>query len=223
MNLENFDWGSSNDWYKSYIGNEIFNEKVYERFFSIDENDIVVDFGASIGIFTYSILEKKPHHVYCFEPSIEQFMTLVKNTNNGFVTCINKGISKIDGPMVLNDVYGSTNKSSEVQTITFKTFIKRFNIQKIDFLKTDCEGGEYDIFNKENIWWIKENVKKISGEWHLSSETEKKLFIEFRNTYLNLFPNYEIYSVDGIDIKWDLWNEHFINFYKQVIVYIDNR
>jgi hypothetical protein len=29
--------------------------------------------------------------------------------------------------------------------------------------------------------------------------------------------------VDGVDIKWDLWNEHFINYYEQIIVYIDNR
>jgi hypothetical protein len=29
--------------------------------------------------------------------------------------------------------------------------------------------------------------------------------------------------VDGVDIKWDLWNEHFIEYYTEVIIYIDNR
>jgi hypothetical protein len=26
-----------------------------------------------------------------------------------------------------------------------------------------------------------------------------------------------------VDIKWDLWNDHFIEYYNEVIVYIDNR
>jgi len=29
--------------------------------------------------------------------------------------------------------------------------------------------------------------------------------------------------VDGVDIKWDLWNEHFLDYYCEVIIYIDNR
>lgn len=222
MDIENFDWGTSNDWYKSYIGNEVFNEKIYEKFFSVEENDIVLDVGASIGIFTYSILHKNPYHVYCFEPSTEQFMTLVRNTTKGFVTCINKGISDIDGSKILNDVYGSENRPSEVYTMRFKTFIDKFNIKKIDFLKTDCEGGEYEIFSNENIWWIKENTKKITGEWHLESIEQKEQFRQFRDIYLKLFPNHEVYSIDGVNIKWDLWNEHFIEHYNQVILYIYN-
>lgn len=222
MNLENFDWGDSTEWYKSQIGGEIFDDRIYEKFFSVDENDVILDIGASIGIFTFSILHKKPSHVYCFEPSTEQFITLVKNTIEGFVTCINKGISDINGRKLLNDVYGSENKPLEVHTIRFNTFIEKFNIEKIDFLKTDCEGGEYDIFNRENIWWIKQNVKKITGEWHLETPEQKEKFREFRDLYLKLFPNHQVLSVNGVDIKWDLWNEHFIQYYKQIILYIDN-
>jgi len=128
----------------------------------------------------------------------------------------------VDGVKVLNDVYGSENKPLEVHTIRFDTFIEKFNIKKIDFLKTDCEGGEYEIFNKENIWWIKENVKKVTGEWHLETYEHKEKFREFRDIYLKLFPNHQVSSVNGIDIKWDLWNDHFIEYYKQIILYIDN-
>jgi len=28
---------------------------------------------------------------------------------------------------------------------------------------------------------------------------------------------------DGVDIKWDLWNEHFIEYYQQVLIYINNK
>lgn len=222
LNIDDFDWGESNDWYKNFIGNEIFHKRIYEKFFTVEENDIVVDFGASTGIFTYSILPKNPLHVFCIEPSPNHFMTLVKNTSKGYVTCLNKGISDINGSMILPEVYGSENKSQIVSTIRFDTFIKKYNISKVDFLKTDCEGGEYHIFDKKNIWWIKNNVKKIVGEWHLETQEQKKYFREFRDLYLKLFDNSNVYSVDMKDIKWDLWNDHFIDYYNQILIYIDN-
>ena len=223
MDLQNFDWGNSNEWYISQIGKEVFDQRIYEKFFSVNEGEIVFDVGASTGIFTYSILDKNPSLVYCFEPSLEQFTTLIKNTNHGFVSCFNKGLSDVDGKKLLHHIYGSENKPLEVDTVRFKTFINKFNIQKIDFLKTDCEGGEYEIFSNENIWWIKENVKKIVGEWHLGTPELKQKFRIFRDTYLRLFPNVNVFSVDGANVKWDLWNEHFIDYYYEVIIYIDNR
>ena len=40
-------------------------------------------------------------------------------------------------------------------TFTFKEFLDDNNINKIDFLKCDCEGGEYDVFSKSNIEFLK--------------------------------------------------------------------
>ncbi len=75
------------------------------------------------------------------------------------------------------------------------------------------------------LLYFKNNVKKIAGEWHLHLRdvnlTEK--FREFRDIYLKLFPNHEIFSIDGMNIKWDLWNEHFIEYYRHILIYIDNR
>ena len=34
---------------------------------------------------------------------------------------------------------------------TFKEFIEQNRLKKIDFLKVDCEGGEYDVFSIKNI------------------------------------------------------------------------
>ena len=223
MNLDKFDWGTSSKWFIETIGKEIFTEKIYEKFFQVEKDDIVFDVGASIGPFTYSILEKKPKKVICFEPSSEEFPTLVKNTIHGNVYCVNKGISSSVGEHVFNDLYGQINLSGKAYGTTFSQVIDDFNLEKIDFIKTDCEGGEYDIFNTENLFWIKNNVKKIVGEWHLDDEEKKEKFRKFRDVYLNVFSKYEIYSIDNIDIKWDLWNEHFIDYYKQVIIYIDNR
>ena len=115
------------------------------------------------------------------------------------------------------------NGQTTMESIRFDTLINEYHISKIDFLKTDCEGGEYDIFTEQNFEWIKNNVKKISGEWHLHNQETKDKFRKFRDLNLRELTNHQIYSVDGIDIKWDLWNDHFIEYYKEIILYIDNR
>jgi FkbM family methyltransferase len=225
IDINNFDWGESSDWYKHFIGDEIFIQRIYEKFFTVEENDVVFDVGASLGIFTYSILDKNPKHVFCFEPGLEQFRTLVNNTRMGNVTCINKGISSTNGEAEFVDVYGVVDNKKHY-SITFKDIIETYGIKQIDFLKTDCEGGEYDIFTIDNLFWIKNNVKKIAGEFHLGVGV-KENFIEkfrvFRDVYLRVFPNFQVHSLDGVDIKWDLWNEHFFEYYKQVLIFIDNQ
>ena len=223
MNLNNFDWGTSSEWFFKTINKEIFEERIYERFFEVEKDDIVMDIGASIGPFPFSIIEKKPKKIICFEPSFEEFPTLVKNTLHGNVYCINKGISSVDGEQLFNDLYGQKNSEGIAHGITFKQVIDDFNLDKIDFLKTDCEGGEYDVFNINNLFWIKNNVKKIVGEWHLDTPEKKKKFRIFRDVYLRVFSNYQVYSIDNINIKWDLWNEHFIEYYNHVVIYINNK
>ena len=223
MNLDKFDWGTSSEWFFKTINKEIFEERIYERFFEVEKDDIVMDIGASIGPFPFSIIEKKPKKIICFEPSFEEFPTLVKNTLHGNVYCINKGISSVDGEQLFNDLYGQKNSAGIAHGITFKQVIDDFNLDKIDFLKTDCEGGEYSIFNDENLEYIQTNIKKIVGEWHLLTAELKTKFINFRDNYLVKFTNYEVYSIDGVNIKWDLFNENFMEYYTEVIIYIDNR
>jgi FkbM family methyltransferase len=235
LKLENFDWGwmdSDNvkmniqgeittlgKYHKKHIISEIFIQGLYEKFFEVKENDIVVDIGASNGPFTYSILHKKPKHVYCLEPSYVEFPILVKNTCGYPVTPINKGISNINTFEINEKVFGGDDS---MEGITFSRLCKLYNIKKIDFLKTDCEGGEYHIFTQENLPFIKENVSHIVGEWHLSSLEFKNKFRDFRDNFLNNFERVNVFSVNGVDIKWELHSERFLEYYTEVIVYINN-
>ena len=74
------------------------------------------------------------------------------------------------------------------------------------------KGGEWDVFSDENIWWIKNNVRKMSGEFHLNKHDWKERFKIFYQTYLRLFPNFNIYAVDMVDIKWALNEENLNSF-----------
>ena len=239
MDLSGFDWGWMDEptdvyhisskngdhipmgiYHKDSMIEEIFNERIYEKIFQVEEGDTVVDVGASVGPFTYSILDKNPKRVFGIEPSNREFETLKKNLPHPNVTLVNKGISTMDSIVKSDMLFGG---ESEMEGITFKTFLKENNINVIDFMKTDCEGGEYDIFTIENFSLLKDTLRKVVGEWHLNTPELKQKFRVFRDVFLRLFPNHEIYSVDGANIKWDLWNEHFIEYYNEVIIYIDNR
>ena len=153
-----FKWTHTPEWFKSVVEEEIFQNKIYEKLFTVDENDIVLDIGASVGPFTYSILPKNPKHVICVEPSPSQFYTLVENTQHGNVTCLNKSITYTDEKIFTDTVYGSEGVLTESYGISFIQLINQYNLDKIDFLKTDCESGEYAIFTSENLVWIKQII-----------------------------------------------------------------
>ena len=224
--LPKFDWGWMNNgddngnYHKHAMYNEIFEQRLYEQFFEVEEGDIVLDIGSSVGPFTYSILHKKPKHIFCIEPSESEFTTLIKNTLGHPVTHINKGLSNFNGVIKHDQLFGG---ETHMESITFDKFIKLYGLNRIDFVKTDCEGGEYEMFKPENLNFIKKNVKKIVGEWHLRTPEHKVEFRNFRDNILTQFDNIQVFSVDGVDIKWDLWNDHFIEYYSEVIIYIDNR
>jgi autotransporter strand-loop-strand O-heptosyltransferase len=224
--LPKFDWGWMNNgddngnYHKHAMYNEIFEQRLYEQFFEVEEGDIVLDIGSSVGPFTYSILHKKPKHVFCIEPSESEFTTLIQNTLGYPVTHINKGLSNFNGVIEHDQLFGG---ETHMESITFDKFIKLYGLNRIDFVKTDCEGGEYEMFKPENLDFIKKNVKKIVGEWHLRTPEHKVEFRNFRDNILTQFDNIQVFSVDGVDIKWDLWNEHFIEYYNEVIIYMDNR
>lgn len=225
-------WGEIGqlDWFKHSIIEEIFDHNIYEKHFQVNEGDVVLDVGASVGPFTYKILEKNPSKVYCFEPHKGLFQTMQHNLrgkNN--VVLINKGITSVDTEYVTGGLFDITatetwEKENVADGIRFDTFLKKYNIEKIDFLKSDCEGGEYDIFAEENISWVSKNVKKIVGEWHLSNDYLKNQFRQFRDKALVYFDKSKIRAYECVtenDISELIWDER-IFYYNEIIFYIDN-
>lgn len=216
-----FYWGEEepHESFKEFITKETLIDRIYEKVMMVEEGDVVVDIGASIGPFTYSILDRNPKQVYCLEPDHREYEILLKNVKDGPVKCIMAGISTEDKQVDTKYSFGSGG--TDMNTISLKTLFLSNNLEKIDFLKTDCEGGEYSIFTEENYSLIS-NIRKISGEWHLGGELKEK-FRKFRDEYLATHKKFEVYSIDGVNIKWDLYNEHFLEYYNEVIIHIDNR
>lgn len=223
IDLNLFDWGPTSEYFREYLENEIFNpinngeNSDYEKIFQVEENDIVVDIGATVGDFPYSILHKRPKHIYVVEPLVSFFDTLKKNLEGHPVSFTNAAITSEKHMKISWD-----GQEEFVRTLTFKEFVDQNRLSKIDFLKIDCEGGEYSILTEENLPILK-NISKIVIECHLGDRIQKEFFRKLRDNILGNFENFHVRSLDFVDIKWDLWNEHFLEYYAGVYLYIDNR
>lgn len=203
-----FDWGldSENKELKEYTTKMLLQDNLYEKILHVEEGDVVVDAGARRGAFSYSILHKNPGRLICLEDEEEEFSSLEKNIG--------------DRAELIKDKIGRYEEKGE---LTLEKMADDLRIGQIDFLKLDCGGGEYSIFSIANEDFILERVRKASGIWNLRTPELKEKFKEFRNNYLTLIDDYHVFSVDGIDIKWEIWTDRFVEYYSEVYIYIDNR
>jgi len=231
---QGLDWGNirKNAWFFDVVYDEVFGHDVYQKFFSVEPGDVVLDVGASIGPFLWKLRGQQPQQIYCLEPERELFKTLERNAQRSglTVTAINQAMGTAVGETMIAGLFDATRTAisdgtdaQTVNTTTFMDLVEQYQIDRIDFLKTDCEGGEYDIFTEENFEWIKKNVRKIAGEFHLSTPELKDKFRKFRDLYLRELTSHRVESMDYVSIKPNLWSDWFIENYAAINVWIDNR
>lgn len=147
---------------------------IYEKeFCEIEKNDIVVDLGSNIGLFTRYAAEKSKK-VISIEGSPEHFSCLVKNTYD------------LDNIQYLNANIVGNNNNSETWShrkspinITINDIFNLYRIEQIDFLKVDIEGGEYEIFETLTDEDLKK-IKKIAIETH-DNNMNYKIYEKFIN------------------------------------------
>ncbi len=180
---------------------EIFYDKIYERdYVRVQEGDVVVDIGANYGVFSLYTQQFKPSKVFAMEPIKSTFKCLKSNLKSYGVTCINKAISNTDGfekfgvtdvngnnfSLKHSDGYHPSNVNTEeiVETITFNTLVESYGIEKIDYLKVDCEGGEMDLFNTIDSDFLQNNINKIAIEYHSFLIKETLLGILTNNGFI---------------------------------------
>lgn len=214
-----FSWENNELYLSKIINEEIFVNNIYQKHFKVKEGDTVMDIGANVGAFSFSALKQNIKQLYAIEPSSILLPTLKKNLKSNIkVDIINSRIGdKEETNQILTKEDGINiydNANSLYSTTTFSQLIKDYKIENIDFLKCDCEGGEYSVFNKENQKWILENVKKIAGEFHLwGVPSALDNFYIFRDLYLTDKVKYIVEDRNGNDVtlhmKDNVWLKDF--------------
>jgi FkbM family methyltransferase len=155
--------------------------------FKIKEKDIVVDIGAHVGYFSiYSSINAKNGKIFAFEPYSKSFEVLKKNLEINQITNVipqNLGVTKESGTSTLyfkknyaigNSIYKNTDSDSniEIKTISLQDIIKNNSLQRINILKLDCEGAEYQILLNLDHQTL-EKIDKIVSEIHPRIENFK--------------------------------------------------
>jgi len=159
---------------------DFYNYDFYSK--HIREKDVVVDIGASCGSFIDFCLSKNVSKIIALEPSPS--FSILNNTfeNETRVIAENKAIS-IDNKNKKFVVESLTTLSRitetdisdknyiEVKCISLDALIFKYNLNKIDVLKMDIEGYEYEIFkNLQND--TLNNINKIILEFHANENNK---------------------------------------------------
>jgi FkbM family methyltransferase len=128
--------------------------------YRIKPDHIIVDIGAHIGCFSLLAAGKATAgKIYSFEPGAETYQVLEKNVQTNNLTNIKifrLAVAAKDGTASLyhDTITGNwghtitkaiSAESETVNCVTPGSFIESENIQRIDFIKFNCEGAEYGI------------------------------------------------------------------------------
>lgn len=211
--------------YDLYSANlfEIYVSKEYEhKNIKIEKDDVVVDIGSNLSTFIHYALENKAAKVYSCEPTSYCLNIINKYFKNNDKVIINdiaisdqNGYAFIDilhegsGANKITTVDANNKREYEncnkerAKTQTFKTFIEKNSIQKIDFLKIDCEGGEVFIFVDENKYFFKNKVHKIAMEYHNKQKDNIIAYLESLN--------YEVYEKNNTNVDFVIGMVYAIN------------
>lgn len=165
-----------------YTFDDYTNGCVYERYdCKIENNDVVVDLGANIGVFTNYAYYKGASEVISFEPNKVAFECLLRNKPVGSKV-FNMAIGdKIDHQKIYTDTYDNTMSATflktgdyydDVSIYTLDYLFEKGIVNKIDFLKIDVEGYEKKVLDGINDYNLKK-VKKISMEFHANYLSDK--------------------------------------------------
>jgi FkbM family methyltransferase len=149
----------------------------------LNKGDIALDLGANIGDFSIFLAITFPNiRIYSFEPLKSNRELFVKNILLNKIKNIvvsGKAVSGKSGQSVLfvqknngaiaSLVLEDKKNRFRVQTTTLNDIIKENKLSRIDYLKIDVEGAEYEILfktkkeNLEKIKYLTIEVHKING------------------------------------------------------------
>ena len=161
----------------------IFGDREYADFFPFYRKAVVVDIGAHYGYFSLFARNnaKEGSKILALEPDPDNYRRLRKNLLDCAASNVVPMHCAIGGKPGKGTLYKGLNTnnsliddyplahreagSAEVEIITLEDLVNENKLDRIDFLKMDCEGAEYDIFEQTppSVW---DRIETLSMEFH---------------------------------------------------------
>lgn len=190
---------------------EIFCTGIYNRGerCQVKEEDVVFDIGGNLGIFSYYSICSGASEVHCFEPSPGSYNSIVNNFKFDNLFVEECAVTSYDGEIEFyNNDNNSINSSAHVNNegsnkilcrcINLQNYINSKKIDRIDYLKIDCEGAEYEIIETLDEEFLSTSVRNMCIEYHLNSDGR-------------IFPMIEKLEKCGFEIEFE-HNPEQINY-----------
>ena len=141
--------------------------------YNLKEHSVVFDLGGYKGEFAEKIYNRYQSQIYIFEP-VASFYKIIENkfVGNFKVKPYQFGLAGSDGTLQISltaDASSVFIDSEDSETITLKsitTFITEHEIAKVDLIKINIEGGEYDVLESLLDMGMIERFVNIQVQFH---------------------------------------------------------
>jgi FkbM family methyltransferase len=176
--------------------NEVFAHRTYEEgLATVGAGSVVVDIGANIGAFSLAAAQRGAARVYAFEP-VASNARIARETaaQNGFgqtIEVVEKAVGSLAGERTLyvnpSDAGGGTffpeihsrwrghdaARATSVPCVSLPGFLDERGIGRVDLLKLDCEGAEFEII--QSIRGCADRFLGVIFEFHSDGKLEATL------------------------------------------------
>lgn len=122
--------------------------------YPLTQESIVFDLGGYHGDFAVAVHERYGCKVYIFEPVPEFYLKCVERfRGNNKIVCLNYGLASADGWLDIGLAANASSFSSphakgatqRVEVRSVVECIRLLEIERIDLMKINIEGGEFDV------------------------------------------------------------------------------
>jgi FkbM family methyltransferase len=178
----------------------IYRSKVFEAFHEVQNDDVVIDVGAHVGIFTIKAARKARNgFVVAIEPHVPNYKLLIYNIASNNIKnaiAVNSALSNCSGTAKLyidTQSVGHTidrKKSStscikeryaECATQTLDELVDRMKLPKVDFIKINVEGSELNVLKGAERTLGKNNsFLAIAADHHKGEVEEVSKYLQER-------------------------------------------
>jgi len=183
---------------------DIDGENTFRISYKLDENSIVFDLGGYVGEWSKKIFSSYGSNIFIFEPVL-RFVKIMRKefSNNKKIKIFRFGLSNRDDDVYINidetasSIFKGGNNKEKIRLVNIEKFLNENSIGRIDLMKINIEGGEYDLLDfmldKELVYM----VKNIQIQFHQFVPNSKSRMKEIHDrlrethdlTYQHIFIN----------------------------------
>src|SRR5262245_26933255 len=175
----------------------------------VDDRSVVLDVGAYAGEWSEQVAQRYGSTVFAFEPDPTSFPKLVERlAKYRNAHALNYGLGGDDHVASLalagpgSSIYGASGAfgAAKVQIRDVASVLDELGIDRVDLIKVNVEGAEYDLFDRliETSWLHRTRLVSVQfHEWHPRAHSRRRRILRsLRATHDQLW-NYQW--------VWEFW------------------